>query len=369
MSGKENTLQQQITLIENNPLIKQLIDTVPDVVIVLNPDRHIVFANTTLTEIWGVCKEDMEKGIFPGDAFQCVHAIRDGACGTTKFCDTCGANQAIRSSMRGVAASEECRITRIDDSALDFRVWSKPIELNGAIYSIFVAQDISHAKRRRALERIFFHDVMNTAGAVYGYTALLSERDANENLDILIDRAHGLSKRLIEEIASQSELTRAENNELTPKPMPTNALYLLQIAYSDYLGHPVAERRRMIIDPASEDVAFVSDPTLLRRVLGNMVKNALEACLEGQTVTLRCGPVEGGVEFVVHNPNVMPEDVQMQVFQRSFSTKGLGRGLGTYSIKLLTERYLKGQVTFTSASGQGTRFMARYPLTLPVMGT
>ncbi len=51
----------------------------------------------------------------------------------------------------------------------------------------------------------------------------------------------------------------------------------------------------------------------------------------------------------------------MQMFHRSFSTKGTGRGLGTYSMKLLSERYLGGSVTFRSIPGEGTTFTARYP--------
>jgi sensor histidine kinase regulating citrate/malate metabolism len=54
--------------------------------------------------------------------------------------------------------------------------------------------------------------------------------------------------------------------------------------------------------------------------------------------------------------------VQLQLFQRSFSTKAADRGLGTYSMKLLSERYLKGQVWFTTSLEQGTTFIGRYPL-------
>jgi sensor histidine kinase regulating citrate/malate metabolism len=54
----------------------------------------------------------------------------------------------------------------------------------------------------------------------------------------------------------------------------------------------------------------------------------------------------------------MPPEVQLQIFQRSFSTKGKGRGVGTYSMKLLTERYLGGKLAFTSAAGEGTTFTA-----------
>jgi signal transduction histidine kinase len=59
----------------------------------------------------------------------------------------------------------------------------------------------------------------------------------------------------------------------------------------------------------------------------------------------------------------MPPDVRHQLFQRSFSTKGSGRGLGTYSVRLLTERYLDGTVTFTSDEATGTRFDIRIPAT------
>ena len=68
------------------------------------------------------------------------------------------------------------------------------------------------------------------------------------------------------------------------------------------------------------------------------------------------------VEFWVHNQGHMPRKVQLQVFQRSFSTKGAGRGIGTYSVKLLTERYLGGRVTFTSEPQAGTTFRIRLPV-------
>jgi sensor histidine kinase regulating citrate/malate metabolism len=57
----------------------------------------------------------------------------------------------------------------------------------------------------------------------------------------------------------------------------------------------------------------------------------------------------------------MPRDVQLQVFQRSFSTKGPGRGIGTYSIRLLVSRYLHGTVDFESSKEQGTTFRVHLP--------
>jgi sensor histidine kinase regulating citrate/malate metabolism len=64
----------------------------------------------------------------------------------------------------------------------------------------------------------------------------------------------------------------------------------------------------------------------------------------------------------VHNDAPIPREVRLQIFQRAFSTKGPGRGLGTYSMKLLSQRYLGGDVSFTSSEEGGTTFKARYPL-------
>ena len=95
-----------------------------------------------------------------------------------------------------------------------------------------------------------------------------------------------------------------------------------------------------------------------------MIKNALEASLPAKTVTVSCRCAGDRVQFAVHNPGVMPREAQLQVFQRSFSTKGRGRGLGTYSMRLLSE-YLRGEVAFTSTKEEGTTFIASYPLSLP----
>ena len=64
----------------------------------------------------------------------------------------------------------------------------------------------------------------------------------------------------------------------------------------------------------------------------------------------------------VHNDTTMPEDVQRQLFQRSFTTKGgLGRGIGTYSVRLFVERYLGGRVHFVSCEPEGTTFTVTLP--------
>jgi len=95
---------------------------------------------------------------------------------------------------------------------------------------------------------------------------------------------------------------------------------------------------------------------LLQRVLINLIKNALEATRVGGTVLTGIKNDEDKIIFWVKNEHVIPQDVQRQLYQRSFTTKGTGRGLGTYSIRLLTENYLEGKAMFLSNESEGTVF-------------
>ena len=99
-------------------------------------------------------------------------------------------------------------------------------------------------------------------------------------------------------------------------------------------------------------------------MVGNLVKNAREAEPAGGRVTVSSAHLGDRVRIAVANPTPMPREVQLQVLQRSFSTKGIGRGLGTHSVRLLTERYLDGRVSFTSTPDGGTSFVVDLPRVL-----
>jgi signal transduction histidine kinase len=359
--------QQQCRYFSDLPMLRLLLDSVPSNIFILNPERQAVFANQTVLDFLGGAQGQSLCGLRTGEAFGCIHSCKtEGGCGTTKFCSTCGAAKAILASQKGVQSIQECRMMRgQDQEPLDLRVWATPFTMGSEQFTFFAAADISHEKRRRALERIFFHDILNTAVGLRGFVQLLGETDTDLSMvEEFRNMTHGLSERLIEEINAQRELNAAENNELSVHPETINSLKLLKQIADMYRGHEVAKQRHIRIDSGAQEATFTSDPVLLRRVIGNMLKNALEATQPDETVTLGCELMDKGIQFWVHNPNFMPSEVQLQVFQRSFSTKGAGRGLGTYSIKLLTERYLKGKVSFTTSPETGTTFQAWYPMAL-----
>ncbi len=355
-------IDRQTRLLAGQKLLGILPDVVPCILMVVNKHRQIVFANERLLDL--IPPEQRQAGILgrrPGEVLGCVHAFENGeGCGTTESCSFCGAVTAMLAGLHGGGRVEECRMIRANGDALDLRVWTTPLALDGEPFTIFAALDISHEKRRQALERIFLHDIGNVASGLKWYSELL-ERGAPDKSREFHEAIGQLSRELLDEIDGQRTLVRAESGDLVLTPERLRTRQLLQEAVELYSHHPVSHERHLRVDPDAEDIAVTSDRTLLLRVLCNLIKNALEACRADQTVTVGCHQPAGAVEFWVHNPGVMPRGVQLQIFQRSFSTKGVGRGLGTYSIKLLTERYLHGRVSFTSTADQGTTFKVQYP--------
>ncbi|HML20501.1 MAG TPA: PAS domain-containing sensor histidine kinase [Aggregatilinea sp.] len=357
-------LNRQTAYFQSNNLLAPLLDAVPNVFVILNRQRQIVYANRALIRWVEANGPETLLGLRPGEALDCVHAFEEGnGCGTTEFCRTCGAVQAILTSLSGKETVEECRITRNDGTSLDLRVWAAPFYWSHDIFSLFAVQDVSNEKRREALERIFFHDVLNTASALVGFTDLLADEQGSELRDVDVKGVvFELAQQIVDQIQAQRQLAAAERGDLNPVWVPVDPLDLLESTRRAYVESMIARNREIVIVASKTTPHFTSDRGLLDRVIGNMLKNALEACSPGQRVTLSCYADARRITFSVHNPNVMSREVQLQVFQRSFSTKGAGRGLGTYSMRLLTEQYLHGEIRFITSPDSGTTFYATYPL-------
>lgn len=354
-------LLRQIMLIENEPLAMALLDASLGFAMVLNRHRQIVHINDAFATHLRGRGTGLTVGQRPGEAMHCIHAAEtQGGCGTTEACRFCGAAQTLASGLRGHTRVSECRI-QTDDAGddLDLLVRVTPLDVRGEPFLILSALDISHEKRRQALERVFFHDITNTAGGINGLAGLIhavpSEATARKYSPLLA----AASRSLLDEIATQSQLSAAEHGELAVRPQLFRATPLLEELVALCGAHPVGQGRHVKIADDSENVLLHTDRVLLMRVLANLVKNALEAELVGSTVTLRVMRSGNDVVCEVRNPAVMPRAVQLQLFQRSFSTKGVGRGLGSYSVRLLAERYLRGSVSFESAPGVGTVLRVR----------
>jgi signal transduction histidine kinase len=366
----EKFREEFVSLFKNSDPIASLsefLNSMPSAAAILTPERQIIFANSNLVSSLGFESLESVMGSRPGEALKCLHALEnENECGISESCKLCGALQAMKNTQATKAVSvSEMRLQAIQEGMTvnrDFRITVTPIQMNEKIYMILYINDISHEKRRLTLEKIFFHDVLNKVSSLYGISEILRKETNQVRIKELMTTVDYIISDLTGEILEQREIIAAEKGDLNIRKERLNLRKILDrvAAQVHLLNNP--NRAKIKVDMASEDITLITDPILLNRVITNMAKNALEASLEEETVILKAEIAAKKVIISVHNKAVMDNEVKIQVFHRSFSTKGSGRGLGTYSIKLLTERYLRGKVSFRSSSEEGTIFYIELPL-------
>lgn len=360
-------LSRQISYFSDALLTKHLVDAMPGMVLVLNRYRQVVFANRAFYHLSRRSESENLLGMLIGDVLVChvAHGSASG-CGTGGSCETCGALVAMMSGLSGLENVQECTLSQQDGTAvksLTLRVWSAPLKYGGEDFAVLAGMDISHERRRLALERTFFHDILNLVGSIQGFAELI---EIDEDIDPLAvsRRIQLASQRIVDEIDAQRVLLAVEKGELKVDNHVLGSKQVLEDIVELYEGQEIARKCIIKISDDAVVTSFISDATLLRRILGNMTKNALEASLADTTVLLGVDKTETGLQFWVHNATVIPLAYQQRVFQRDFSTKGSGRGLGTYSMKLLG-LFLSGEVSFESNPTLGTRFTLRLPTICP----
>ena len=364
--ASEQILQHEKNAVDSSELISTLLDAMPDLLLVLNDQRQIIAVNQRLLETFGVANPETLLGLRPGEAVGCTHAKEgpDG-CGTAKNCAVCGAVLTILASQSNNQPQQgECQLMLDKDgcTALDLDVLATPVTIADEKFTVLALRDISSEKRRYVMERVFFHDILNSAGGIRGLAALLQDGASPVAEQEYKGWMVNLADNLIEEINHQRRLLDAERGDFAPVFETVDLMELLHDVACLYENHERTPDRNIALKEEGGTITINTDRSLLRRIIGNMVLNALEACKRGDTVTISVQALPAAVQINVSNPGEIPPEVQLHLFKRSFSTKEKkGRGLGTYSMKLFGERYLGGKVSFNTVDGM-TMFSLELPL-------
>lgn len=347
----------------NLSCIQQILEAFPHIALLLNEYRQIVAYNSKAVNYFFGKNGSEIYGKRLGEALNCIHSKEmEAGCGTSLFCRECGAAKSIKKTNdTGNDSVSECRITikkQESEISLDFRVHTSQITIDGLNFTLFAVEDIQNEKRRFVLERVFFHDVLNTASAIKGIAEILPQLKSDQQFDEFITMLQYSSDQLIDEIQAQRDLVYAENGLLKLNPVEVGVNEIISRVAALYKNHESAKGKNLMAEYLTNDIKIKTDPSLLIRSLGNLVKNALEAVHTNQNVKIFSMVSEKETKFVVWNEGVIPDSVQLQIFQRSFSTKAsVGRGIGTYSVKLFVEKYLGGKVEFISNHELQTQFI------------
>ncbi len=143
-------------------------------------------------------------------------------------------------------------------------------------------------------------------------------------------------------------------------PEPESRSFSVESCVSEVLEeNAVPDGIEVIIDIPADLPPGLADRDQIRIVLGNLIRNAVDAMPSGGRLTLSGRRGEEGLEVVVADTGVgiAPADLG-RVMEPLFSTKARGMGLGLALSRMILERN-RGGLSVVSEPGRGSRFTVR----------
>lgn len=342
----------------------EIINSVPNISIVINCDREVVLYNNALKRIVSNDRKQSILGLRPGELLNCGNATNN-KCGESISCNQCGAYQAIEDAFSRKTGNEECML--LSDSggmirSYTFKVIAVSLQIDDELFCIVHLNDISDRKNKEIVEKIFLHDLMNAVSGIASAGGVLKEEaitETNQELaGLIVDRALFMAN----EINAHRLFISAENNQLEIHNETISVSKIIETICTLFASNPLVKDKNIKIIPKIENFEISTDKRILYRILENIIKNALEASPMNKPVLIEVNADKEYATFTINNQGTIPITVAQQIFKRSFTTKGKGRGLGTYSVKMFTENYLHGKVWFDSSREDGTNFYIKIPL-------
>jgi signal transduction histidine kinase len=229
------------------------------------------------------------------------------------------------------------------------------------------AQRVQHFAVLGRLAAGVSHEIRNPLGAIFLHVDLLEEelrQPSAESAEAIAQAFTEIKAQLVrldELVQDYLSLVRVGMAQLVPEDLRTFVMQFTQDMTATLAAHGMTLQ---LDAPAPLGMVALHKNTF-RRVLLNLVQNAVEAMPQGGTLTLRGRRQAATVQLDISDTGIgIPLEQYPRLFEPLHTTKPGGTGLGLYIVQEVVVAH-GGQVTVQSTVGHGTTFT----ITLPLAGT
>ena len=330
-----------------------LIDLSPDAIIIKKPDDTVTFWSLGAEKLYGYSKDQ-------AIGKKTVTLLK------TTFAQPFE-NIDSQLKQKGRWSGELLHKTKCGSELSVQSYWIARFDERQEIVEIFESNvDITERKNAERLAAIgatagmVGHDIRNPlqtiAGEVYlAKNALEALPDSDdkvsvqESLDIIEEQATYVNK-IVQDLQDYAKPLKPVMKEIN-----------LRNTCREFLLNANVPKNIEVKCEVEEDATLSSDPDILKRVMINLVTNALQAMPKGGKLSMRVQRDSDFTVLIVEDTGVgIPKDISSKLFTPLFTTKAKGQGFGLAVVKRMTEA-LGGTVTFESEVGLGTTFFIRLP--------
>lgn len=229
------------------------------------------------------------------------------------------------------------------------------------------AELLEAARLREDVDSMMRHDLKGPLSGIVSLPQLvLDEGGLNEDQSRFLKLIEEAGYRLLNMVNLSLDLLKMEHGTYEVAAAPVDLLGITRRIAEEY-GNSIRSkglRFSLVVEgkPAGEDdqaLAF-GEELLCYSMLGNLIKNAVEAVPDGGKVAV-CFSRKDIVEVAIQNDGAVPTEIRDTFFDK-FVTKGKsgGTGLGTYSAKLIAETQ-GGSIALQTSEEDGTTITIGLP--------
>ena len=203
------------------------------------------------------------------------------------------------------------------------------------------------------LTRVLTHEIMNATAPIASISQSMLHHPAVKGSDM--EEGMNAIYNTVQHLNSFVDSYRKYSALQKPVPKPTDlvaAVRDVELLYPEVTWKNTLEG----------EIIIKTDPNLLRQILINLIKNAIEAGAKTQGVEHEFG-AEGKVLLYISNDGAMiPPDARSSIFIPFFTTKRQGSGIGlSLSRRLLTIQGGMMSLLDEPRSGVMTTFLLEFP--------
>jgi PAS domain S-box-containing protein len=346
-------------------LAKTLLDLAPDATVVVDDAGKIVFANAQVGQIFGYDPAELigrPVEILLPQRFRENHPQHRARFGARPKLRPMGAGLALHGLHRNgsefpveislspvSSPSGALVVAAVRDATLRQEKEDRLVEANRAKIRFLAAA--SH-DLRQPLQTL---NLLNrTAARQAGASATLLD---------LLERQQRALDSMSSLLASVLDISKLDSGAVVPNPTTCPLDDVLERLRSDFEPQAADKNLELIVEPSSE--AADTDPELLRRLLGNLLSNAIRYTDSGG-VRVSCRPDGASLHIDVRDSGIgIPADKLDNIFEEFYQVdrgtqrpEGLGLGL---SIVRRLAGLLRCTVTVESREHEGTVFRISVP--------
>ncbi len=241
---------------------------------------------------------------------------------------------------------------------------------------LFLYRDVTQERRIDASKSEFMalasHQLRTPLTAIRWTLGKLSRLLKSEQPDVqfLVEEGRKAAARMASTIDTMLTISRIEAGKVSPTLTDVHLRSFLDDLRDLLRPQLLAYGQKLVVE-CPDGLFLLTDGSLLREIVRNLITNAIKYSPHGATVTVRAEEGDGGVRIHVIDQGLgIPADQQRKVFSKFFrgsnviETETNGSGLGLYLVHSLV-RILHADITFSSREGEGTTFTFTLPHVMP----